>query len=553
MKRLWVLAAIVVVGAIPRFYQWRQVGLLTHDDAAVMNVTGTALAAANVVGRHAGDLLSHRWTLADVEAAVHAEFGPADLLQRGKPGLFPFLLLGAGLTGVSDMTPALWMACCSLAAALAVYLLGREAWGSAVGGVAGLLFVLSGQVLVFSRNYKMEIAPMWLWLTLGTWAYLRARRSERLRWVVLSGLLVGYAFTCHYSILLWVALFPLFELAWPADPAWPIHRRLRRVLVWAGVAVVPAVLFQLATLAIRQVWLPFITYWGSVGYQLSQQQHQSLPADPWYYLYFLWRLDGPASFLWLTFGAATLTWAWLRQRAFAAALLLTLCTVPLLVLSLSTASIFTVPRTLAPALPFLAVMAAVGLVRSSEIVGRRLPQPRLALALAVGMTAAVNLHQILPLTQWRAGYRDAVRFIASRTDSGVADLTDAPIWQFYLRRTAFATSDRQALEQLYRSGQIRYLAVSPTATILATYPSSLPGSILHEFQAVATMVVDVPTVAEFEQPVVGELDYLAEVGHLTRHQVLEIQRQPELRRIRLYDLAQLFGPLQTAAAAERSP
>ncbi len=547
------LGGVMLLAALLRFSQLPSTGVVMHDDAALMNVAGTLLTSAEIVVRHATDLMSHRWTMADVKEAVHARFGPADVFLRARPGvLFP-LLFGASLTRLSAITPSLLMALWSLLTVLGLYLLAREIAGPTVGWMASLMFVLSGMALVYSRNYKMEISLMWFWLTLGTWVYLRSRVSDRPGWLWGSGALLGYAFTCHYGILLSLGLFVVFELAWPGRADRRMSQRLQRVARLIGGMGIPLVFFQLLTCVIQRLWPPFATYWPSVVSILSNQfHHEPQQPDPWFYLSFLWRMDGPVSALWLGIGLGVLLWRWIRQRSFHAFAMLALCCGPVFVLSLSTASIFTVPRSMAVALPFVAVSAAVGCVSMSQLISRWWSRPGWILAVLVVITVMVNLRYLLPIIGWRAGYREAVRYISTHTTAGVADVTDAPIWQFYLRRFMYAPADRHELQQLYESGRIQYLAVGSAAYILTRYPSSLPRQIARHLHEVTDVVADRTPTVVFEHPIAGELIYLAELGHLTRQQFYQLQRDPEIRRIRLYDLAQVFGP-RTPTAQDAMP
>jgi 4-amino-4-deoxy-L-arabinose transferase-like glycosyltransferase len=281
--------------------------------------------------------------------------------------VLPFAVLASAAADGADVAAGWLMAVASLVALWGVYVVARECFDATTGWVAALLFVLSGSILVFSRNYKLEMAPMWCWLLAGLWAYLRSRRDARPGWLWLSGGLLGYAFTCHYATLVPLSLVPLFELAWPRSAGQLFAQRVGRVSRLVCGMLLPALGFQLMSLAVQQAWPTFITYWSSIARLLGDQfRHEPQTADPWYYLYFLWRLDGPVLLAWSVGGLGVLGWMAWRQRSFAAALVVGLIAVPLMLLSWSTQTTFTVPRSMAPVLPLTVISAAAGVLAAAR-------------------------------------------------------------------------------------------------------------------------------------------------------------------------------------------
>ena len=549
-QRVWTgtaLVAIVLLGAALRFYRMNSVGVLMYDDAAFMNLSGTMLAACNITSRHAVDLLTGRWTMADVRQTLHETYGPAEISMRAKPGIIPLLVFTAAVNRLSDTTPALLMAMCSLLTAMGLYLLARQGFGMTMGLVATLLFVLSGMALVFSRNYKLEVAPSWLFLTLGTWAYLRSRQTTHSPWLWVSGLLLGYSFACNYTVLLPLGLFPLFEFFWPVSPHAPLVERVKRITRIGIGILIPLTCFQLVAMAIKCAWPAFPSYWSFVIHAFrSQFHHKTQQADPLFYLYFLWQLDGPLTMFLLAIGTATFLWLWIKRRAFVAFMVLSLFYGPLVVLSLSTQTIFTVPRSMTPILPFGAIIGAAGLLTVMRISKRWFPQPAaVVVGFVVGIVGivSINLHHIFPVTCWRSGYRQAAQFIQANSTLGVADPADPALWQFYLRRFLYVPEGSMELRQLYETQRVRYLVMEPASYILSSYSSSLAPEIQSRFQQLVDLVAHVPPTAVFEHPVSSELVYLAELGHLSRWQFLQVQRDPQLRYIRVFDLQTIFGPL----------
>lgn len=169
---------------------------------------------------------------------------PAKYLMRGRIDFVPFnhyshfpqnmeLIFGwfLGLSG--DVSAQLFCVLLAAMTAAAIWYFGRTHLNMDGFRWDLLLFISAPCVILLSSETYVEIG-MAFWTTLSVIAGLEGiRRSDR-RWLLLSGLLAGYATGIKYTGILTPAILCLQILIWPRERSW--RQRAADVLVIGGSA-----------------------------------------------------------------------------------------------------------------------------------------------------------------------------------------------------------------------------------------------------------------------------------------------------------------------------
>ncbi|MBO0689663.1 MAG: glycosyltransferase family 39 protein, partial [Candidatus Dormibacteraeota bacterium] len=186
----------------------------------------------------------------------YASFDPAGFVSVDKPPVaFWIETLSAkvfGFSGLSVLAPS------AVAGAVSVLVLGRtvmRTWGTASGLVAALVLALTPVALVVNRSNNPD-GILVLELVLAAWAGTRALESGRLRWVILTGVLMGLAF--ETKMLAAYLVLPGLAVAYllAAPRSWPV--RLGHVGLAGALTVVLSAAWLLAvdlTPASQRPWV----------------------------------------------------------------------------------------------------------------------------------------------------------------------------------------------------------------------------------------------------------------------------------------------------------
>jgi 4-amino-4-deoxy-L-arabinose transferase-like glycosyltransferase len=161
-----------------------------------------------------------------------AAFDPAGFVAVDKPplGLWiqtAFALL-FGFNGVSLILPQVLAGCST---AVALFFLVRRDFGTNAGLASALVLALMPVNAAADRNNTMD-AQLMLILVLAAACLLRAVRDGRLRWLLISALLVGMGF--EIKMLAAYLVLPAFGLVYFAGSSLPLPRRIGNLLL-AGI------------------------------------------------------------------------------------------------------------------------------------------------------------------------------------------------------------------------------------------------------------------------------------------------------------------------------
>ncbi|BCL83862.1 putative mannosyltransferase YycA [Ktedonobacteria bacterium brp13] len=123
-----------------------------------------------------------------------AAYDPGGITSLDKPPVgFWFQVLSAKIFGFNTVSVLLPQALAGVLSVLLLYFLVRRHFGVVAGLLAALVLAISPISVATNRNATID-STLTLCLLLGAWAVMRAAESGRLRWLLLSALIVGIGF-----------------------------------------------------------------------------------------------------------------------------------------------------------------------------------------------------------------------------------------------------------------------------------------------------------------------------------------------------------------------
>src|SRR6266705_4370295 len=126
-----------------------------------------------------------------------ASYDPGGFVTIDKPPVgFWFQVASAKLFGFTPFSVLLPQALAGVLSVLLLYSLVRRHFGVTAGLLAALALALSPISIVTNRNNTVD-STLALTLLLGAWAVLRAAETGRLRWLLLSAVIVGIGFNIN--------------------------------------------------------------------------------------------------------------------------------------------------------------------------------------------------------------------------------------------------------------------------------------------------------------------------------------------------------------------
>ncbi len=123
-----------------------------------------------------------------------ASYDPGGFVTVDKPPVgFWFQVLSAKLFGFNPVSILLPQALAGVLSVLLLYYLVRRHFGVVAGLLAALALALSPISVVTNRDITID-STLALFLLVGAWAVLRAAETGKLRWLLLSAVIVGIGF-----------------------------------------------------------------------------------------------------------------------------------------------------------------------------------------------------------------------------------------------------------------------------------------------------------------------------------------------------------------------
>ncbi len=448
-----------------------------------------------------------------------------------------------------------------------IFLLGRRLYGNTAGLLGAAFFSLSGVQVLYSRSGLTEQDSLFF-LLLALLFYVNDRTSQPDRkWfsLILSGFFMGISFVVHYRIVTYMVALAALEL-----PFWLRWRKeallyaLKRAAVLLGFFSLPLLLtelpYYLVMLAVHMVLktaLPFQTYFEQlIGQALYLVlAYRDAPATGirlenfLTYPYLIWKMEGPALALALLPAALVI----LRYRKREDWILTALIVVPYVMCALFNPR----ARYLSGFLPFIGLMIGAAVQRLLEK-GRsaelRWPRPAAAAAVALllGFGALYSYRAALPKTS----YAHAIDFIRSHQEGPPKHLASLPVVsQVFCGVRNVPSEWPSSIEELraYYDQGYRYFMMDFVKDVIdlvmgmLNLPAKGP-----KFEKYKQRMDVMNRVEERTTPVFTchniHLDKIYNLFEVNQHfsQTLlyfrEIQNNPKVQVIRVYDLKDFFEP-----------
>ena len=189
----------------------------------------------------------------NLRAFFFASFDPAGFVSVDKPPVgFWLQALSAKIFGFTPFAVFLPQALAGVLSVLLLYWLVRRHFGAVAGLIAAAALAVSPISVVTNRNNTIDSTLM-LALLLAAWAAFRAIETDRLRWLVLAGALVGLGF--NIKMLEAYLVVPAFALAYlfSSHRSWArrIVNLLAAGLVMAGLTLSWVLAVDLIPAALR--------------------------------------------------------------------------------------------------------------------------------------------------------------------------------------------------------------------------------------------------------------------------------------------------------------
>ena len=183
-------------------------------------------------------------------------FDAANFITVDKPPLATMLMgLSVRLFGLSSWSILLPEALAGVATVALLFVVVRHSFGPVAATVAGLVMALT-PVAVLIFRYNNPDALLTLLLVGAAWAALRAIEAGRLRWIVVTAVLVGFAFNTKY--LQGFLVVPAFAITWLIAAPVNLRRRLLGLVVAAVTLLISSGWWVLAVELIPVAARPFI-------------------------------------------------------------------------------------------------------------------------------------------------------------------------------------------------------------------------------------------------------------------------------------------------------
>ncbi len=367
-------------------------------------------------------------------AGAHSSLSAGKAIGTAKPTHALLIALSFGLFGVHDYTALFLNAFAGVVAVVLVYRIAGLLFDPTIGLVAALVLAVSEYDVIYSRSALSESdANALLLLGVLLWVYERCRIAPGRRSVLLlsaAAFAFGLAFTTNYRIIVYVAVIVALDLLYELKQA-----GLRQTIVrggrWiAGCAVAPCV-WQVIDIVARsrgtvlfrsEITHQPTTYFGEALYQIhggkqAEVVFGSLPYLQWFIAYEGWILS-----VLLGLGIVLAV----RVRSFAWLAVLSPVVVPYLLYIWAPVI---VPRNLAAAVPFTAILIAAALVA----VVRRLATGRIFVGVLIVLVVALGVdgaRRSWRLSAERSGFTLAANYVASHGGGPVLTTNEIPVFYF---------------------------------------------------------------------------------------------------------------------------
>lgn len=536
---------IIAAGIFLRFHGIRDKGFFEYDEAylyleAKPTILAIGWAAGNFVKLFSKpDLLSEPGQAApSLRAYIEEQGGGVYWPSVAKPGYFLLNVISSLFLGVKDRTPFFTSAIFGVATLLFVYLLGEGLFGWKAGLPAMAVAAVSGYHVLFSR-LALSIAAAVFFLVLSVYLYANALRGPSAKGRLYAGLSLGFAFTLHYNLGIFIGLFLIMEgLSWLVrNPLEAWRRRISRASALAVGLALPPLAIEAAYRTLNfALGSSRITYFQQISRQLGKvaSMESSGAARP-----FLFLVDSE-SWLLLTFAAVGIVYLIVKLKkegSLSNLFIALICIVPIVqYLILASHGPF-FPRTVVSAIPFLSIAGGYGVSKLLDLSKRfgRLwcGTFTTVICMVFAISLVSNFGKAAAASRIKSGYRETAGFI-SQKEGTMALFGGGPIYMFYLKsidrvKDVAGVDD---IKKMYKRGQIDYYVADYRVDFLFDiYRSEDLSLIDFEKQYSPAMTIANP-VGRF-MPIIAE-------SYVSQEMTKAVMLKSSSDKIRIYDLHQIF-------------
>ena len=214
------LAGITLISILMNFYQLGQNGFGSYYPPAVRS-------------------MMDNW-----HNFLFASYDPGGFVTIDKPPVgFWLQVASAKIFGFTPFSILLPQALCGVLAVLLLYHLVKRHFGIVAGLLAALALALSPISILTNRNETID-STLALTLLLGAWAVMRAAETGRLRWLLLSAVIVGVGF--NIKMLEAYLVVPAFGLLYLLSAPESIWKRIGHLALAALVLLVVSLSWAVA-------------------------------------------------------------------------------------------------------------------------------------------------------------------------------------------------------------------------------------------------------------------------------------------------------------------
>src|SRR3989338_4966770 len=476
-----ILALILLLGAFLRFYNITQKGFYFDDEAVYALQAKSKIALPQAVFHHFKDGISFR--------EAREKYMPWGFWKRsnGRPG-YIYLVASSFIIGnAKDTTIFILNGILSLAAILFLYLLTSLLINKNAGLAAAFLLTISPYFLYYSRNGRSQIATS-LFFTAGIYFLVKALKNKMPRLFFIGGLLIGYALTTHWSLLVSFAAVPLVFLYLFRKKTFPFEELKKYFLKFSAGFLMPLLFFQFITVIQDLLLYFFVPYTQNFANYFAEllDLFKDIPRakvygsfEPFFYLNLFSSMDGLISVILFLGGVILAIYKKIyRKSEFILLLIITMISIILISVSYTR-----VARTFASFLPLIYFFAAfaiweiVGLIKYKKLKFAFVA----AIIILTGINAIENNKLIL---RFGNPYKKSVEMAqnyASNEKIFLADYSSGPIFNFYANDILKgATTAESAKEQGARVFLSDWLLWEDVAADRSYFKSVKPSIVIND-------------------------------------------------------------------------
>ncbi len=190
------------------------------------------------------------------KAFFYGSIDSANFVTLDKPPLSVWLsALSARVFGLSTFSILLPHLIAGVITLLLVYIMVRRYFGIKSAIIAGFCFILTPITIVVFR-YNIPDSILTVFLVASAYAFLRAIEKPQLRWLLLAGAFVGFAF--NVKMIQALIVVPIYGLLYLLYASVPLLKRFRDLVLTALVFLVTALWWPVTVWLVPLKSRPFI-------------------------------------------------------------------------------------------------------------------------------------------------------------------------------------------------------------------------------------------------------------------------------------------------------